>query len=115
MITDPFHKSACRVLKRIPRGKVCTYGTVAALAGNPRGARQVVRVLHSSSTTEKLPWHRVVNAQGKISLPPGSGYELQKALLEKEGVIFGVGDRINLKKYLWMGAAKKRTARKAAR
>ncbi len=115
MLKDPFHIAVCRVLKKIPRGRVCTYGTVAALAGNPRGARQVVRVLHSSSTTEGLPWHRVVNAQGRLSLPPGAGYELQKALLEDEGVIFGIGDRINLSKFLWDGKPRRKAAKKVGR
>lgn len=115
MLKDPFHIAVCRVLKKIPRGRVCTYGTVAALSGNPRGARQVVRVLHSSSRTENLPWHRVVNAQGKISLPTGAGYEQQKARLEAEGVVFGIGDRINLKKYLWTGQTKQRSPKRAGR
>jgi methylated-DNA-protein-cysteine methyltransferase related protein len=89
------------VLKKVPRGKVVTYGLVAAMAGNPRAARQVVRTLNTSWEKEKLPWHRVINSQGKISLRPGQGYELQKALLEKEGVRFGAGGQIDLTRYLW--------------
>lgn len=99
--TSPFHKKVVAIIKRIPRGKVATYGKIAAYAGNTRAARQVVRTLHSSSEKEKLPWHRVINGQGKISLGPGHGYELQKALLESEGIVFGLGERIDLKKYLW--------------
>ena len=99
--TSPFHKKIVGLIKRIPKGKVVTYGKIAAYAGNPRAARQVVRTLHSSSEKEKLPWHRVINSQGKISLGPGHGYELQKALLESEGIVFGLGDKIDLEKYLW--------------
>jgi methylated-DNA-protein-cysteine methyltransferase-like protein len=97
-----FHRRTIAVLKRVPRGKVVTYGLVAAMAGNPRGARQVVRTLNTSWEKEKLPWFRVINSQGKISLKPGQGYELQKTLLEKEGVKFGLGGQVDLSKYLWL-------------
>lgn len=83
-------------IRQIPRGKVSTYGTIAMLAGNPRGARQVSRVLHSQSEKEQLPWHRVVNRFGRISIHGASGYRLQKALLENEGVVFDPDDRIDL-------------------
>lgn len=96
-----FFQDVVRIIRRIPRGRVATYGQIAALAGSPRAARQVVRILHSSSETENLPWHRVVNGKKGISLPPGRGYELQKALLEKEGVVFGIGDRIDFDRFLW--------------
>lgn len=89
------------VLKAIPKGKITSYGRVAALAGNPRGARQVSRILHSMSRRHGLPWHRVVNAQGKISLPRGEGFELQKALLEDEGVRVSPGGQIDLDEFLW--------------
>jgi len=98
---ESFHRRVISIIKKIPRGKVATYGRIAVLAGNPRAARQVVRALHSSSEKEKLPWHRVVNARGRISLKPGSGYELQKALLEKEGVDFDETDRVDLELFLW--------------
>jgi methylated-DNA-protein-cysteine methyltransferase-like protein len=96
-----FHRLVVNLIKRIPRGKVATYGQIAALAGNPRAARQVVRVLHTQSQSEKLPWHRVVNRQGRISLSRGSGYELQRALLEDEGVRFDRRDTIDLERYIW--------------
>jgi len=60
-----------------------------------------VRVLHSSSEKENLPWHRVINRNGSISLKPGQGYELQKALLKDEGIKFNLDDTIDLKEYLW--------------
>jgi methylated-DNA-protein-cysteine methyltransferase-like protein len=100
-MADEFVTRVVAVMQKIPRGKVATYGLIAAMAGNPRGARQVVRVLHSSATKLKLPWYRVINAGGRISLPPGAGYELQKALLEKEGVTFTPDGKVDFKKYLW--------------
>ncbi len=100
-MTLTFHEKAKAVIKKIPRGKVATYGQLAALAGNPRAARQVVRILHSSSDKDNLPWHRVINSKRKISLPPGQGYELQRAMLTDEGVVFGLDDAIDFKRFLW--------------
>ena len=100
---DPFQQRVISCIKKIPKGKVATYGLIAAMAGNPRAARQVVRALHSSSGKERLPWHRVINAKGEISLPRGSGYEEQAALLESEGVRLGIAGRIDMKKHLWAG------------
>ena len=100
-MTKSFHQRAIEIIKRIPKGKVATYGQVAAYAGNNRAARQVAYILHSSSGKENLPWHRVVNSKGGISLKPGSGYEVQKSLLEKEGIIFKEDNCIDLKRFLW--------------
>ena len=100
-MTKSFHQRVIDIIKSIPKGKVATYGQIAALAGNPRGARVVVRVLHSSSGKENLPWHRVINSKGSISLKPGTGYEVQKALLKKEGIVFKEDDSIDLKSFLW--------------
>jgi methylated-DNA-protein-cysteine methyltransferase-like protein len=88
------------LISKIPRGRVATYGQIAALAGTPNAARQVARLLHSSSGKHGLPWHRVINSQGKISLPPGGGCELQLSLLEAEGVLFEAG-RVNLDRFGW--------------
>jgi methylated-DNA-protein-cysteine methyltransferase-like protein len=88
------------LIRSIPRGRVATYGQIAAMAGMPHGARQVARLLHSSSDAYRLPWHRVINAAGGISLPDGSGGELQRALLEREGVIVLRG-KVNLRRYAW--------------
>ena len=96
-----FFRRVVMMIKKIPRGKVATYGQMAALAGNPRAARQVAWVLHSASHKEKLPWQRVINSQGGISLPRYGGYELQRALLVKEGVKFDVDDRIALARFQW--------------
>jgi methylated-DNA-protein-cysteine methyltransferase related protein len=88
------------LVRAIPRGKVVSYGQIAAMAGLPNGARQVARLLHSSSGAHRLPWHRVINAAGRISLPPGAGGELQRALLEREGVAFARG-RADLGRHGW--------------
>lgn len=83
----------------VPAGRVATYGEIAAIAGNPRAARQVVRVLNAWSRTRNLPWHRIVNRHGSISLPAGDGGDLQRALLEQEGVEFDHRGRINLDRF----------------
>lgn len=103
MRVDSFYELIVSMIKKIPSGKVATYGQIAALAGNPRGARQVVRALHASSQRDGLPWHRVINAKGQISLQEGRGYEIQKKLLESEGIFFDEQDKINLKVYMWKG------------
>ena len=90
-----------QLIKAIPAGKVATYGQIAMMAGNPGGVRGVVWILHSSSQKEGLPWHRVINRKGKISLLPGQGFEEQKARLEAEGVQFDWEDRIDLDRFLW--------------
>jgi methylated-DNA-protein-cysteine methyltransferase related protein len=90
-----------RVVRRIPKGKVATYGQVAALAGHPRAARAVVWILHSSSVKAKLPWHRVINARGTISLRPGYGYEEQRTLLMREGVAFDREGQVDLRRQGW--------------
>ena len=97
----PFTDRAVRILRGIPRGRVATYGLVAAAAGSPRGARQVVRILHSLSRRERLPWHRVIGSRGMIRLPRGLGFETQRALLRKEGVVVTAQGRVDLPRYLW--------------
>lgn len=91
------------IVRKIPEGKVCTYGMVAALAGNPRWSRVVGYALHANPTPGIIPCHRVVNRFGEVS---GSfafgGGDAQKKLLEKEGVEF-VGGRVDLDRYLWNG------------
>ena len=86
-------------VQRIPRGKVSTYGAVADAAGLPRRARLVGTVLRQ--TSRRVPWHRVINASGRISFPQGSDAFLeQRARLEREGVLF-IGGRVDLKRYGW--------------
>ena len=96
-----FTQRVILVIKSIPFGKVATYGQIAALAGSYRASRQVAWILHSSSGKKKLPWHRVINTSGRISLRRHSGYEEQKILLLEEGVKFDKEDRIDLKRFLW--------------
>ena len=88
-------------VRRIPRGKVCTYGDVADVAGLPRRARLVGTVLRQTPASRDLPWFRVINAGGRISFPVGSdAYQRQRRKLEAEGVVF-ISGRVDLKRYGW--------------
>jgi len=90
------------VVRRIPRGRVATYGQVADLAGLPGHARQVGYALHALPAGTTVPWHRVLNAQGGISLRAVPGAELtQRQLLEREGVGFNARGRVRLAKVGW--------------
>jgi methylated-DNA-protein-cysteine methyltransferase-like protein len=100
MITNASYQAIWKVVASIPRGKVATYGQVARLAGLPRRARLVGTAL-GEATALKLPWHRVINAQGRIALPPNSsGSRKQRQLLRDEGVLFVKG-RVDLARYGW--------------
>jgi Predicted methylated DNA-protein cysteine methyltransferase len=88
------------VISAIPIGKVATYGQIATLAGQPRAARQVARLLHSSSDKYDLPWHRVINAQGHISLS-GTAGKKQALKLRVEGIEIMAHNRIDLAVYQW--------------
>ena len=94
-------KNIIQIIKRIPKGKVATYGQIASMAGNPGASRVVVWTLNSSWKTENLPWYRVINSKGTISLRRGYGYEEQRKLLESEGVVFYENDKIDLRKFQW--------------
>ncbi len=87
-----------QIVNAIPQGRVCTYGQVANLAGMPQQSRLVGRILARLPKGTRLPWHRVINSQGKISNPDP---ERQKERLEKEGIAFVKG-RINLQTYRWI-------------
>lgn len=100
MSEQSFTEKVVGVIRKIPKGKVATYGQIAMMAGNYRGARQVVRVLHSMSEKEGLPWHRVINSKGSISLK-GESYRIQRQMLEKEGVQFDSSDRVDFDRFLW--------------
>lgn len=90
-----------QVIQAIPSGKVTTYGEVARLAGLPGLARFVGATLKQLPEGSKLAWHRVINAQGRISFPLDSEqYKIQFALLVDEGILF-TNEKINLKHYLW--------------
>lgn len=96
-----FSEQVIQIIQSIPPGKVMTYGMVARCAGSPTGARQVSRLLHSCGRKYNLPWFRIIGSGGQISIPSGDGYDLQKALLEEEGVEFDSRDKIDLDKYQW--------------
>jgi methylated-DNA-protein-cysteine methyltransferase-like protein len=100
---DAAAKAICAVICRIPRGWVATYGQVAAMAGMPRRARLVGRVLQQLGTKTKVPWHRVVNAKGEVSfsLSRNGGDILQRRLLEKEGLEFDDKGRLDLERSRW--------------
>ena len=90
------------MVRRIPRGRVATYGQVAELAGLPRAARLVGYALNALPDGMEIPWQRVINARGGISPRsiPGPD-ELQRDLLETEGVRFGARDSVDLTRYRW--------------
>jgi methylated-DNA-protein-cysteine methyltransferase-like protein len=90
-----------QVVASIPRGRVASYGQIAELAGLPGHARYVGYTLRTLPADSKLPWHRVINAQGRLSFPPASAqYQRQKALLEEEGLVF-LNGRLALSKHRW--------------
>ena len=93
---QPFTAEVVRVLKEIPESYVVTYGQVARMAGSPRAARQVVRILHTMSEKHGLPWHRVVNARGEIAISDDESKNLQRMLLESENVVFLTDGRVDL-------------------
>ncbi len=105
MVTKNFYQSVYFLVKKIPKGKVATYGQIAALCGSPRSARMVGWALHLLPPNSKIPWQRVINRKGMISTTcEEHPYILQKALLEKEGIEVKEKNQqyfIDLEKYLW--------------
>ena len=102
-VDKTFSKAVWDVVEGIPAGYVLTYGQVASLAGMPNGARRVSGALSLAPKNRRLPWHRVINAQGKISIPKESEwYKRQKDLLQDEGVVLLKG-KVDLQKYGWSG------------
>ncbi|HVR37652.1 MAG TPA: MGMT family protein [Thermoanaerobaculia bacterium] len=99
-------------VKKIPRGRVATYGQIAALAGLEGHARQVGYALHHLPDGSDVPWHRVINAQGEISLrSAGDSHELQRMLLEAEGVELDGRGRVELARFRWTKVAKRERIR----
>jgi methylated-DNA-protein-cysteine methyltransferase-like protein len=94
------HGRIHRVVSRIPKGRVATYGQIARLAGLRGQARLVGYAMHALPATTRVPWQRVVNARGEISLP-GSSAVRQRERLEREGVRFDARGRIDLDRFLW--------------
>lgn len=96
---ERFTLEVIEIIKHIPPGKVMTYGQIGQLAGSPRGARQVVRILHSSSKKYNLPWHRVINAKGEIGLKQEASASEQVLLLKSEGIEMTDQGKIDLDVY----------------
>jgi methylated-DNA-protein-cysteine methyltransferase-like protein len=94
-----FFRRVYALVRRIPRGRVTTYGAIARALGVPRGARTVGWAL--GACPDDIPWHRVVNAQGKISWRPTGGHALQRSLLRREGVRFSRVGRIDFERFAW--------------
>jgi methylated-DNA-protein-cysteine methyltransferase-like protein len=95
------YESIYKTVRRIPRGRVATYGQIATLAGLDGHARQVGYALHALRG-DGVPWHRVVNARGEVSpRTSGDSHELQRELLMAEGVTFDARSRIDLKEFRW--------------
>ncbi len=101
METTP-KESIYQILNQVPAGKVVTYGYLAKLAGLGNAARFVGTTLKKLPKNTKLPWHRVINAQGEISFPESHpGFERQRSLLISEGVSFKKNGKIDLSVFLW--------------
>ena len=91
-----------RIAARIPRGRVATYGQLAALAGLPRAPRQAGYAMAALPSGSRVPWQRVVNARGEVSPRSDPGGEwVQRALLEREGIEFDAKGRIDLRRFGW--------------
>lgn len=98
-----FNHRIWQVVALIPSGKVATYGDVARHAGLAKAARRVGRALRQLPRDTTIPWHRVLNSQGKISLPTGSASQYsQRERLEAEGIVFKGAINLDLKKYRWV-------------
>lgn len=100
-VTDAYREQIWKIVHSIPYGKVTSYGAVARLAGLPSGARLVGRTLSQLPEDSGLPWHRVINASGRISFPEGSEqHRAQRQRLLEEGVAFCNG-RIDWRLHGW--------------
>ena len=100
---EPTYARIYLLVQQIPPGKVATYGQIASMAGGCT-ARMVGYALAALHSVKDVPWQRVINAQGKISLrADGGGSTVQRRLLEEEGLRFDAQDRIDLRKHRWSG------------
>jgi len=102
--SDSLYKKIYATVKRIPRGKVASYGQVARVAGLERHARMVGYALHalSEDDIENVPWQRVINAQGHISIRSNPlAAKIQRKILEQEGIVFDDRDKVDFKKFGW--------------
>jgi len=90
------------VVKQVPRGRVATYGQIAQIVGEGCDARTVGYAMASTPEGQDIPWQRIVNREGKISLP-GQGGEIQRMRLEAEGIAFDARGRIDMQRFGWQG------------
>ena len=102
---NPLYHRIYRVVRHIPKGRVATYGLVARLAGRPGAARTVGWALSALDEDSDVPWWRVINAAGRISLSTDHSAVLQRALLLREGVRFAPGGAVNLSTFGWPSEA----------
>lgn len=102
-MTSERYRRIYAVVRRIPRGRVATYGQIAVLAGMPRQPRVIGYALHALPAGTTVPWHRVINARGMVSVRGGgSGEEIgQRLRLEREGVAFDARGRVSLARFGW--------------
>ena len=106
-----FSLRVIRLIRRIPKGKIATYGQIAELAGKPHAARGVAWILHSCSLTHDLPWQRVLNSKGKIAFSPRSShFNEQKKRLVDEGVRFLDRSSVDLTRHLWKTRRKRKNS-----
>lgn len=98
-----FYEDVYHAVSAIPAGRVTTYGTIAAMIGRPMDARAVGYALRALPDDTTVPWHRVINAKGTISLKARHPHEtdLQRQLLEREGVDFDAEGRVDLTRFGW--------------
>lgn len=101
-----FYHQVYDLVRKIPPGKIANYGQIAQMLGKPHAARTVgyaLNALRGNTCFPPVPWHRVINYLGKISLPPGGGFETQRDLLAEEDVLFDEDERYNLEEHRWDG------------
>lgn len=105
---DSLRQKIYAVVRRVPRGKVATYGQIAEIAGLEGHARQVGYAMAALNLGSALPWHRIINAQGRVSMrSAGAGSTIvQQQLLEREGIVFNEGGRVSLVRYRWKPRAR---------
>jgi len=103
-VSDDFFQRVYQLIARVPPGRVVTYGEIARMLGQPSGARAVGWAMRHCG--EGLPWHRVVNAQGRLRVTARypDGKLMQQALLEEEGIVFDAPGRLDVEKYAWTAA-----------
>jgi methylated-DNA-protein-cysteine methyltransferase related protein len=107
-----FPRQVYAIVRRVPRGRVITYGAIASVLGDPRQARQVGWAMAATPADKpKIPAHRVINARGELSGGPAfGGYEVQRRMLEAEGVVFEADGRVDLERYLWLPTSRQLSA-----